>query len=305
MDINAAKCAFKNILNSLSKEDRSTFLSWCEESLAEINCSKSYFELRTIAEDIKTLVPVEAILPSENVDNSQVESSSDGTCKPVLHVDSFLFEEEHVDALEAEGKIKRNYCEKCGSFEVSPITFISHSMSIKRIQYIFETMLPDLSGKTFLDVGSRLGAALFGAYYCSFAQKIIGVEINEDLCKLQRHVVEKYALSDRIQIICSDICNVPDTLQSANVILFNNVFQCFMPLEMEKKIWQWLRSIITVPGTIIVTIPSIEEILHKLQLGINISSWLRQIPKESFNMENAENEDDPDLLFDIFCYIVL
>lgn len=114
MDINAAKCAFKNILNSLTADDRVTFLSWCEENYAglcnkfcrikrllvylmtaeyfcymslyvtntvlffflEINDSKSYFELRTIAEDIKTMIPAEAVLPSETVDNSRIESVS-------------------------------------------------------------------------------------------------------------------------------------------------------------------------------------------------------------------------------------
>lgn len=37
-------------------------------------------------------------------------------------MDSFLFEEEHIDTLEAEGKLKRNYCEKCGSLDVAPIS---------------------------------------------------------------------------------------------------------------------------------------------------------------------------------------
>lgn len=34
MDVNSAKSAFKNILNSLNDEDRSSFLSWCEENFA-------------------------------------------------------------------------------------------------------------------------------------------------------------------------------------------------------------------------------------------------------------------------------
>lgn len=45
-----------------------------------------------------------------------------GNKKPIIHVDSFLFEEEHIDALEAEGKLERYYCEKCGSLNVAPIS---------------------------------------------------------------------------------------------------------------------------------------------------------------------------------------
>jgi uncharacterized membrane protein len=39
--------------------------------------------------------------------------------------------------------------------------FISHSMSSTQLKYIFQHALPDLSGKTVVDVGSRLGCVLY------------------------------------------------------------------------------------------------------------------------------------------------
>lgn len=39
--------------------------------------------------------------------------------------------------------------------------FISHSFSISELQFLFENVLPDLSGRMLVDVGSRLGAVLY------------------------------------------------------------------------------------------------------------------------------------------------
>lgn len=43
------------------------------------------------------------------------------------------------------------------------LIYISHSMSREQLQYIFKVVLPsDLEEKQILDVGSRLGAVLYG-----------------------------------------------------------------------------------------------------------------------------------------------
>ena len=68
-----------------------------------------------------------------------------------------------------------------------------------------------------------------------------------------------------LQVICSNVVNVPNIVQSANIILLNNVFQFFIPMEMQQNIWQWLKNNI-VPGTVVITIPGIEETLHNLQV---------------------------------------
>ncbi|KAG8190846.1 hypothetical protein JTE90_028342 [Oedothorax gibbosus] len=298
MDFSQAKSSFLNLVNSLNNDVRSDFLSWCKEYFSsESSSCKTYFDLRTIAEDIKILVPQNAVLPTEQINHSKMDDQA-----PVIHVDSFLFEDDHIDAMVDEGKLSRNYCKQCGSTNVAPITFISHSASIPRIQFIFKCMLPDLNGKTVLDVGSRLGAILYGAYYCSSASKIIGVEMNQDLCKLQNHIVSKYGLNDRIQVICNNICGLPEVVQASDVIIFNNVFECFMDIESQQNIWKWLRNHITKPGTILVTVPSIEDTLNSLETGIDVSTWLRKV-----SIEDIENVlmDDEDTLHEIFSYIVI
>lgn len=42
------------------------------------------------------------------------------------------------------------------------LAFISHSTSVTQMKYIFRYLLPDLSGKIIVDVGSRFGPVLYG-----------------------------------------------------------------------------------------------------------------------------------------------
>lgn len=56
---------------------------------------------------------------------------------------------------------------------------MTHSCSRDRLEYIFTSLLPPLDGKRILDVGSRLGAVLYGAYVFSDAAQIAGIEINK------------------------------------------------------------------------------------------------------------------------------
>ncbi|XP_035214047.1 uncharacterized protein LOC118187870 isoform X2 [Stegodyphus dumicola] len=302
MSLQAAQNSFCLIVNSLSEEDRSKFLSWCKEQFsigATHEYKEAYFDLRTIAEDIKALIPLEAILPSEKVMHENICNKPEDINKPVIHVDSFLFEDDQIDDLVEEGKLSRNYCRNCGSLNVTPITFVSHSASVQRSEFIFRYILPDLKDKVVLDVGSRLGALLYGAYYYSSASKIIGVEINEDLCKLQNHIIGKYSLGNRIEVIHNDICNIPEVVQAANVILLNNPFECFLQKNEQIKIWTWLRNAMK-SGTMLVTVPSLEETFSNLQVNLDVS-WMRKmhIDPDSIKM------DDIDLLSEICLYVVI
>lgn len=38
-----------------------------------------------------------------------------------LHVDAFLYDEEHIDELEDQGLLARNYCRDCGSRKIEPL----------------------------------------------------------------------------------------------------------------------------------------------------------------------------------------
>jgi hypothetical protein len=84
------------------------------------------------------------------------------TKKNTLSVDGFLYEEEDIDDLCDAGKLSRNYClgiefldEKlkrmlltprriyadCGSHRTQPLNFVSHSLSIPELKFIFKQVL--------------------------------------------------------------------------------------------------------------------------------------------------------------------
>lgn len=81
------------------------------------------------------------------------------------------------------------------------LTFISHSKSRVQLQYIFKVLLPkDLECKVILDVGSRFGGVLYGAYYYTNASKIIGIELNKECCEIQEKVIAQFKMdNNRIQ----------------------------------------------------------------------------------------------------------
>ena len=134
-----------------------------------------------------------------------------------------------------EGLLARSYCLDCGSRKIEDLTYITHSCSKERLQFIFGDLLPSLEGKTVVDVGSRLGAVLYGAYYYSDASKIVGIEINKDFCKLQEDTVAKFGLKKRIKIVLGNMCAQTELLASADVIVLNNVFSWFMPEQLQVK----------------------------------------------------------------------
>ena len=114
----------------------------------------------------------------------------------------------------------------CGSKNTEEITFVTHSCSKNALEQIFMSLLPSLNeSHVVLDVGSRLGAVLYGAYVFSEAGKIFGIEINRELCDLQKYVIEKFGLNNRIAVINAEMTTCSDVFKSADVIILNNVFE--------------------------------------------------------------------------------
>lgn len=68
---------------------------------------------------------------------------------------------------------------------------------------------------------------LLQGYLYSAASKLIGVEMNHFFYCLQQEAVEKFKMSDRVELVHDDICNQSDLLNSVDVIVLNNVFECF------------------------------------------------------------------------------
>ncbi|KAK2814554.1 hypothetical protein Q5P01_000239 [Channa striata] len=110
--------------------------------------------------------------------------------------------------------MSRTYCVNCGSSRtLDPLgDFISHSFSVSELQFLFQNVLPDLSGRV-------LGAVLYGGCVYSSASQLISVDLSEAFVQMQNNVLLRFRLNDRVQDVL---------LQNADVLIMNNVFEFFM-----------------------------------------------------------------------------
>jgi len=74
---------------------------------------------------------------------------------------------------------------------------------------------------------------------------------------------------DRIEIVEANIADRPDVVISADVIILNNVFEFFLEREEQISIWRYLRQTIK-SGTLLVTVPPLEETFSHLQVSISV-----------------------------------
>ena len=290
-----AKFMFMELSQTFASEgDRCEFFQWLKEEVVpeyERSAGDSGKDLPTsasierIAADIRARLPLEAVLPAENIVYPTVGEDSSLSAVNSVHVDAFLYDETAEEALVQEGSLQRSYCKDCGSRNIDDLTFTTHSCSKERLEFIFSGLLPPLEGKTVIDIGSRVGAVLYGAFYYSEATKIIGIEINSDLCKLQKEVVETFKLGERISVVEGDMCSMEDLVRSGDVIVLNNVFEWFMAPELQIKMWQFLKQTLKT-GSMLVTIPSLKSSLEHLDTGIDLGSWVAPL-----EMHNKEWED--------------
>nr|XP_032819832.1 uncharacterized protein LOC116947793 [Petromyzon marinus] len=249
--------------------------------------------LRCIAEDLRERLPPSALLPGEQLvpissrnpsslrcaeTPSGVVVSSPEERAPVAHVDAFVYDEQALEDAWASGTLSRAYCMDCGSHRTKPLEFISHSFSALEVKFLFRYALPDLTTCTVLDVGSRLGPVLYGAYLYSSARRIVGVELSGEMCALQQAMLEKYHMADRVEVVCADICTQGDLLRTADVVVMNNVFEYFMDSESQARCWHFVREHVRQPGCLLLTVPSLEESLGRLQVGVNVSEWVCEVP---------------------------
>lgn len=326
MDFEAAKTQFADLSQTIATDnDRFQFFNWLSSTvIPEVqNQTAGLFQnsnmggtanrirrnsegvlpatvkLEMIAEDIRSRVPVEAVMPTENIIHPTI--GEDSNLNPVnsVHLDAFLYDEEAEEGLISEGLLSRAFCRDCGSRRTEELTFVTHSCSKERLEYIFCGLLPSLEGKTLIDIGSRIGAVLYGAYYYSKAAKIVGIEMNKELCKLQNEIIGLHKLEDRVSIVESDMCEVGGLLRTGDVVILNNVFDWFMPPHVQVQMWQFLRSTLS-KGSLLVTIPSLESSLSHLNTGIELNNWV--IPLNMFDpsfMEGSQVETSEVCLYQI------
>ncbi|CAK9798897.1 hypothetical protein ANTQUA_LOCUS1771 [Anthophora quadrimaculata] len=296
MSVQNAIQTFTSIMRSLNDIDQRVFLSFISDnwkpeevkvqSLSRGECHKKCSSqeeqlksIKTIITDIRERVPFDGILSSENIVPPTIGENSDCDDKSTKHVDSFLYDNKEVDELIENGKLDNLYCADCGSNNVKEYNIISHSLSVSDMLHIFHGVLPPLQDKTLLDVGSRLGAVLYGAHILTSAKKIIGVEMNKELCTLQFDVVKKYNMNDRIEIVNKRIEECPDIVQESDIIIMNNPFEFYVSESVHIEIWKFLKANIQ-SGTILITRPPIETTFKSLKTGISINKWVKRYESE-------------------------
>lgn len=292
----------KKLLSGVLPADLSCVIDWMKhsEELDELLVDNERVILKNIAEDLRTSLPVEAMLSSEGLALQKLQQQP----KPVVSVDAFLYGEEEVDSLCEEGRMSRSYCRTCGSHLTAPLEFISHSFSISELRFLFQNVLPDLTGRMLLDVGSRLGAVLYGGYLYSAAARLVGVEISEEFVRLQTGVMEKYCFTDRMQVLHADVCSQAAIVQAADVLVMNNVFEFFMEPSEQIKAWRFIIQNFRRRGCLLVVVPSLLETFSGFQgEGLDASQWVEEIPIDYD--ANMESDNDPDALRQIHLYRVL
>ncbi|XP_062061258.1 uncharacterized protein LOC133769905 isoform X1 [Lepus europaeus] len=276
MEFATARRAVLQLLGTVAPADLPALLQWMRTTrdFDEFTQENNDIILKSIAEDLRNCLPPGTVLSSEQRALQKILEQP----QPTVHVDAFLYDDDFIDSLCEEGKMSRNYCTVCGSHQTAPLGFISHSFSLMELKFIYHHVLPDLSGKILVDVGSRLGTVLYGGYLYSSAMQLCGVELNGDFCQLQEMVIKKYQFSDRIKVLHADICTQGSLLQNADVIIMNNVFEYFLNEAEQARAWEYISHNVRKPGSLLVTVPSLEESLSGLQTNIQLSPWVEEVP---------------------------
>nr|XP_020442033.1 uncharacterized protein LOC109951720 isoform X1 [Monopterus albus] len=301
MNFSEAKSELKQLLSSVSPSELPKLLDWIRNSdeLDHLLADNRRVMLRSIADDLRARLPLDAMLPSETAALHKMQQRS----RPTVHVDGFLYDDEQVDALCEEGVMSRTYCLNCGSSRTAPLDFISHSFSASELQFLFQNVLPDLSGRTLVDVGSRLGAVLYGGYVYSSASQLIGLELNEEFVRLQNDVLDRYRLKDRVQVLHADVCTQDALLHSTDILVMNNVFEYFMEPSEQVRAWRFIMQNLRKRGSLLVTVPSLQESLSALQQVALQPGWVEELP---VNCDiYLGREADPDALRQIHLYQVM
>ncbi|XP_012513584.1 PREDICTED: uncharacterized protein LOC105821427 [Propithecus coquereli] len=276
MEFRSAKRAILQLLHNVAPADCPALLQWMRTTrdFDEFTQDNNDVMLKSIAEDLRNCLPLETMLSSEHLALQKIQQQPD----PTVHVDAFLYDEDLIDSLCEEGKMSRNYCMVCGSHQTAPLGFISHSFSLMELKFIYHHVLPDLSGKVLVDVGSRLGTVLYGGYFYSSAMQLYGVELNGDFCQLQEMIIKKYQFTDRIKVLHEDICTQGLLLQNADVVIMNNVFEYFLNEAEQARAWEYISHNVRKQGSLLVTVPSLKDSLSGLQTNIQLSSWVEEVP---------------------------
>ncbi|KAK6644474.1 hypothetical protein RUM43_000741 [Polyplax serrata] len=288
---------FLNIMREFkTQNERKIFLKWIHSNWdldnledEENDCQSPRSVLNAIAEDIRPMVPFNSILASENINVPVCGPNSDCKANTTVHVDEFLYDDHYLNDLIDKELFSRHYCANCFSKNIKLLTFISHSMSSERIHFIFRCLLPPITSGSILDIGSRLGPVLYGAYMYTTCPNIIGVEINSEFCDIQAKILKKYKFDDRIKVICNNVCNELELVSTADIIVLNNVFEFFTDYETAITSWHLLAQNIK-PGCILVTTPHLEDTFEHFKVEFNWREWVEVLKPHQLSSD-IDKED--------------
>ncbi|XP_037098310.1 uncharacterized protein zgc:109986 [Syngnathus acus] len=291
MNLREAQSELRHLLSRVELSQLPKLLDWIRTSdeLDELLVDNNQVILRCIADDIRESLPLDAMLPSEANALHKMQCHS---CLSV-HVDAFLYSDNHVDALCEAGRMSRCYCLKCGSHSTAPLDFVSHSFSMCELLFLFQNVLPDLSGRVLVDIGSRLGAVLYGGFVYSAASRLVGVELDEEFVQLQNKMVLKYGMEARVQIVHADVCTQEALLWTADVVVMNNVFEYFLEPDQQVRAWRFIMRTLRKQGSLLVTVPSLHDALHPLREALP-AGWVEELPLD-YHVYVGKDADPEDL----------
>ncbi|CAK1543079.1 unnamed protein product [Leptosia nina] len=275
------KCRLLELFSELDDSELHSIEAWIstQSYKQDLEIKKLLLEkerkLSKIANSLKNMVPFEAEMPSEVIMPPIIGDQADCTKENTCHVDEFLYDDKEVDELVKSQKLTRFYCAECNSRNIKELIFISHSMSKQALQYIFYVLLPqDLEEKHLLDVGSRLGAVLYGAYYLCNASSIVGVEMNKECCEIQENIIKKFSMdSNRIKVVNADITERSDIVKNSNIIIIN-VLDFFVDVQKHKEMWHFFKKHIK-KGSYLISNRSMTDTLDTLELSEEMAGWLK------------------------------
>eukprot|EP00741_Cyanophora_paradoxa_P016506 tig00020927_g15937.t1 len=243
--------------------------------------------LQAIRQEIRREMPT-ADAPDEETTIPEGGDFKDWTKENTQNVDAFLYnnDEELDDAID-EGVLHRFYCTACGSRQIKPLNFVSHSASLDQVRFIFgPKVLGELKGKVVADVGSRIGAVTFSAAVLSDAKEAVGIERNAAFAALQATIAKKFRLEKRVKVVAGDAKEGEGAraLQRADVVVLNNVFQFFSKgVDALWKEWQAVRENCKKPGQRLVTVPSLRASVAAARPAwspAEVEAWLSGWVKE-------------------------
>uniref|UniRef100_A0A8B9CFZ4 Uncharacterized protein n=1 Tax=Anser brachyrhynchus TaxID=132585 RepID=A0A8B9CFZ4_9AVES len=243
--------------------------------IIELVVTNNEVVLKNITEDLQNLphLPTEAMFNLEHIAMQKPpERTQNYRTSAFIHCPWFMLMHSFmmmiiVDSLCEEERMNRNYCTECGSYKSASLEFISHSFSLMKLKFLYQHVLPDLTGKVVVDIGSRLGAELFVGYLYSSASQL-------------------YGLIDRIKVVHADICTQASLLQ----------------LE-QARAWEFIACNVKKRGSLLVTVPNLEDLLSKLRTDIQFSQWVVEV---QLNYDvNVEKDIDKEALEQIYLYSIL